>query len=79
MAMSALTAVRLGEALEDRLARTARRMNRPRSGLIREALERYLDDLEDYARAVEAWEVHVASGEETLSLEAVKASLGLEA
>jgi predicted DNA-binding protein len=67
----------LDPKLERHLAEIAERVGEAPGELARKALLAYLEDLEDYAIAVEAWKDFDAS--QTVSLEEVKRELGLEA
>lgn len=61
---------------EARLAAIAASTGDAPDELARRALLAYLEDLEDYAIAVEAWKDHDPA--KTLSLEEVKRELGME-
>ena len=47
--------------------------------LARKALLAYLEDLEDYAAAVEAWREHEADPSKAISMEQMLSELGLDA
>ncbi len=51
-----MTAVRLDEATEKRLAKLAKDTGRTKSYYLRKALEEYLEDMEDYYKAAKAME-----------------------
>lgn len=68
--------VQLDPQLERQLADIAARVGEAPSELARKALLAYLEDLEDYAIAVEAWKDHDPA--KTISLEAMKRDLGME-
>jgi RHH-type transcriptional regulator, rel operon repressor / antitoxin RelB len=48
-----MLSIRLPQKLEERLEMIAKKEERPKSYIIRKALERYLEDLEDYSDALE--------------------------
>lgn len=73
-----MLAVRLDEKLQKRLETLSKRTGRSRSSYMREALERYLDDLEDYALAVAAYEQHLETGGATYTSEEVRRRLDLD-
>ncbi len=56
----------------------AERTERSKAFSIREAASRPVEDMEEYSMAVEAYEDFLASGEEAIPLDVLKASLGLE-
>jgi predicted DNA-binding protein len=68
--------VQLDPQLERQLADIAARVGEAPSELARKALLAYLEDLEDYAVAVEAWKEYDPA--KTVSLEVVKRDLGME-
>jgi RHH-type rel operon transcriptional repressor/antitoxin RelB len=71
-------AIRLPEDLEKRLADMARRTGRTKTFYAREAIETYLENLEDYYLGIEALH-RVRDGEEAVySLDEVKQHLGLD-
>ena len=51
-----MTAVRLDEATEKRLAKLAKNTGRTKSYYLRKALEEHLEDMEDYYMAAKAME-----------------------
>ena len=73
-----MLAVRLPKEIEERLARLARETGRTKSYYVREALLRYLDDLEDAYLAEAAYERFITSKEEAIPVEEVERNLGLE-
>jgi RHH-type rel operon transcriptional repressor/antitoxin RelB len=76
--MSRQTAIRLPDETYERLQTLASRTGRPTAYYIREALDEYLDDLEDIYLAEQVLE-RIRSGEEQVcSLEEVRKRLGLE-
>lgn len=68
--------VQLDPNLERALESIAARTGDAPGDLARAALVKYLEDLEDYAIAVEAWRDHDPA--KTIPLEQVKRELGLE-
>lgn len=68
--------VALTPDLERQLGEIAARVGQAPDELARKALLAYLEDLEDYATAVEAWRDHDPA--ETTSSEAMLRELGLE-
>lgn len=66
------TAVRLPEALEQRLDALAAKTHRSKSYYLRCALEQFLEDREDYLMAASAWEEHKKSGKKGISLEEIE-------
>jgi len=73
-----MLAVRLPKEIDDRLSRLARETGRTKSYYVREALLRYLDDLEDAYLVEAAYERFLASKEEAIPIEEVERNLGLE-
>jgi RHH-type rel operon transcriptional repressor/antitoxin RelB len=73
-----MLSVRVPQGLEDRLDRLVNTSNRSRSYFVKKALERYLEDEEDYAEAVAAYEEHIRSGGKTYTLEEMTERYGLE-
>ena len=73
-----MLAVRLPKEIDDRLTRLAKETGRTKSYYVREALLRYLDDLEDAYLAEAAYERFLASKEEAIPIEEVERNLGLE-
>ncbi len=75
--MMKLMAVRVPEETHIRLKNLARATNRSSAYYLREALEKYLEDLEDVYLAETAYEEFVKSGEKAIPLEDVEKRLGL--
>ena len=73
-----MLSVRLPKNLENRLGNLAKATKRPKSFYIREALERYMEDIEDAYLAESAYESFLKSGEKAIPIEEVERSLGLE-
>jgi RHH-type transcriptional regulator, rel operon repressor / antitoxin RelB len=71
-----MLAVRLDAELEKRLERLAARTGRTKTFYAREAIEAHLDDLEDFYLAEER--LRDFRSEDAISLEQLKAELGLE-
>lgn len=72
------TAVRLTDTQEKRLSRLVAKTHRTKSFYIKTALDKFLDEHEDYLLAVDALEKHTASGGKTLSLEEITRKYNLE-
>jgi RHH-type transcriptional regulator, rel operon repressor / antitoxin RelB len=70
-----MLAVRIPENLEIALEKASAEDERPKSYFVRKALERYLEDREDYKRAIK---VLKESDGEYVSFEEVVKSCGLE-
>jgi RHH-type rel operon transcriptional repressor/antitoxin RelB len=73
-----MLSVRLPEELENRLNNLAKATRRPKSYYVREALERSIEDLEDAYLAESAYEEFLKSGEQSVPLEELEQSLGLD-
>ena len=71
-----MLAIKIDAATEKRLSEAARRLGEAPDALAERALRAYLEDVEDYARAVEAWQ-ELDRGE-TTSLAEMKRELGLD-
>lgn len=69
---------RLPQDTIKRLDNLGAQTRRPASDYVREALEKYLDDLEDYYLAAEELEAIRAGKSKIYELEEVKADLGLD-
>lgn len=72
------TSIRLAPETEKRLDELAARTGRSKAYYLREAIEEYLDDMEDYYLAVEVAERVRSGKEKTYSLEQVRQELGLD-
>ncbi|MDE0408787.1 MAG: DUF6290 family protein [Alphaproteobacteria bacterium] len=72
------TAVRLPDATYDRLRALADSSGRTPTFYILEAVERYLEDIEDLHAAEKAAAEHRNSGSRTFSLDELDSYLGLE-
>lgn len=69
-----MLAIRLPEALEERLAALAERTGRTKTFYAREAIERHLDDLEDrYLAEAELAKVHAGRSKPVPLAEVMKA------
>lgn len=68
-----MLAIRLPEAIEQRLAALASETGRTKTALAREAILEYIDDLEDYYLA----EARARRNRKTIPLEDVERALGL--
>lgn len=73
-----MLAIRLDEALENRLDALARKTGRTKTWYARKAIETYLDDLEDAAEATAAYEEYLLDGAASSPLSDVRKHLGLE-
>ena len=67
-------AIRLPDALEQELTEVAKKMQRSKSFIVREAIEHYLDDIQDYYRGIEV----LKNPGRIYSLEEVRKELGLD-
>jgi RHH-type transcriptional regulator, rel operon repressor / antitoxin RelB len=63
-----MTSIRLPAEVENRLSKLAEKTGRSKSYYIREALNKYLDDIEDVYLASQALEEFKRSGHKTISL-----------
>ncbi len=70
--------VRLPENLQNRLDTLAHKTHRSKSFYVREALSKYLEDLEDYYIADIACKEHIDSGEKTKTLEELAKELEID-
>ena len=70
--------VRLPTNTESRLEEIAARTKRTKSSIVRQVIEEALEELEDYATAVEALEEHRLSGRRPLTLKEVTDALDSE-
>lgn len=73
-----MLSVRLSKETEDRLSALSARTHRPKSHYVKEAIEKYLEDEEDYALLISSYEKHLREGGKAYSLEEVKAELGFD-
>jgi len=69
--------VRLPKDLEDRLNKLASATNRPKSCYVREALQKYLEDLEDAYLTEAEYEEFIKSGEKAIPVKKLEDKLGL--
>ena len=69
--------VRLPAETETRLERLTKRTGRTKSYCVREAIEHYIDDLEEMSWAQEVVARWEASDKKTISAEELEAELGL--
>ena len=67
-------AIRLPDALEHELSETAKKMKRSKSFLVREAIENYLEDINDYHAGMES----LKNPGRIYSSEEVRKELGLD-
>ncbi|MCZ6725902.1 MAG: DUF6290 family protein [Acidobacteria bacterium] len=70
--------VRLPTNTENRLRAIAESTKRTKSSIVRQVIEEALEELEDYATAVEALEEHRRSGRRALTLKEVNDALETE-
>jgi predicted DNA-binding protein len=68
--------IALSPELERQLAKVAARVGQAPDEIARKALLAYMEELEDYAVAVEAWKAHDPT--KTLTTEQVRRELGLD-
>ena len=73
-----MLAIRLPQSIEKRLARLAKRTGRTKTFYAREAILRYLEDLEDVYRAERTLERIRAGKERTMPLDEVMKRYGME-
>ncbi len=73
-----MLAVRLPESLENRLNALSIKTQRSKSFYVKKALERLLEEEEDYADALVSFEEYLRSGKKGYSLEEMKQRYGLE-
>ena len=76
--MSDVLSLRLPTETKERLDALSARTRRPVAVYVREALDTYLEDLEDYYLAVEELEAIRSGQSRTYSLDEVKAGLGMD-
>lgn len=67
-----MLAVRLPQNLEERLNNLSAKTNRSKSFYVKKALEALLEEEEDYADALSAYEQYLRSGKKGFSLEEIK-------
>lgn len=72
-----MLSVRLPEDLETRLNKLVKATKRPKSFYVREALERFIEDIEDAYLAENAYENFLRSGEKAIPVEEVEKALSL--
>ncbi len=73
-----MLAIRLPDSIEKRLARLAKRTGRTKTFYAREAILRYIEDLEDIYDAERAWERIQSGKDKTIPLEDVMKRYGME-
>ena len=71
-----MLAVRLDAELEQRLSWAAKQAGRSKSAFARDAIQTYIEDIEDLAAAEEALRQH--DPDKTISLEQLRRELGLD-
>lgn len=72
-----MLSVRLPKKTEERLAALSARTHRSKSYYIKKALDQFLEDEEDYAALVDAYEEHLRTKGKSYSLEQMKTELDL--
>jgi RHH-type rel operon transcriptional repressor/antitoxin RelB len=73
-----MLAVRLPKELENRLLALSIKTHRSKSFYVKKALERLLEDEEDYADALVSYEEYLRSGKKGFSLEEMNKRHGIE-
>jgi predicted DNA-binding protein len=73
-----MTTIQLPEEIDERFTALADSTKRSKNECILEALEQFLEDLEDARAADAAYEEFLASGKKTTSLEEVIKKYGLD-
>lgn len=73
-----MLAVRLPESLENRLNALCLKTHRSKSFYVKKALERLLEEEEDYADALVSFEEYLRSGKKGYSLEEMKKRYDIE-
>ncbi|MDR0579796.1 MAG: DUF6290 family protein [Campylobacteraceae bacterium] len=69
--------IRLSKETEDRLSNLSREANVSQAKIIKDAVDNYLEDLEDYYKALKALE-RIKKGEKTYPASEIFKELGLE-
>jgi RHH-type rel operon transcriptional repressor/antitoxin RelB len=75
---SVVTGLRLPEQIEQRLNHLAHETRRSKSFYIREAIQEYLEEHEDYLLAAASYEDYLKSGKKGISLEELKKKYRLD-
>ena len=73
-----MMSIRLSKNLETRLSALSERTQRSKSFFVKKALEKFLEDEEEYQVAIEAYEVYLRSGKKSSSFEDIMKKHGLE-
>lgn len=73
-----MLAIRLPDSIEKRLTKLAKRTGRTKTFYAREAILRYIEDLEDIYDAERAWERILSGKDKTIPLEDVMKRYGME-
>ncbi len=73
-----MLALRLSEELETRLNTVAEATGRSKSKIVRDALEQYLEEREDYLLAAARYEEHLHDPTKAVSFEEVLRELNLD-
>ncbi|NBT85998.1 MAG: ribbon-helix-helix protein, CopG family [Alphaproteobacteria bacterium] len=72
-----MLSIRLSKDLEGRLSALSERTHRSKSFFVKKALEKFLEDEEEYQIAMEAYEAYLRSGKKSSSFEDVMKKNGL--
>ncbi len=73
-----MTSIRLSKNLEERLNLLSAKTQRSKSFYIKKALEKFLEDEEEYQVALEAYDAYLRSGKKSTSFEEVMKKNGLD-
>ncbi len=73
-----MMSIRLSKNMETRLSALSERTQRSKSFFVKKALEKFLEEEEEYQVAIEAYEVYLRSGKKSSSFEDVMKKHGLE-
>lgn len=73
-----MLSVRISKETENRLLALSAKTHRPKSYYVKEALDKYLEDEEDYLTLVSSYEKHLRKGGKTYSLQEIKAEFDLD-
>lgn len=73
-----MLAVRLSKEIEDRLNKLCLKTRHTKSYYVKKALEKVLEEEEDFADAVSSYEQYIRSGKEALSLDEMKSKYGID-
>ncbi|MBY0281583.1 MAG: TraY domain-containing protein [Alphaproteobacteria bacterium] len=73
-----MLSIRLSKDLENRLSALSDRTHRSKSFFVKKALEKFLEDEEEYQIALKAYEDYLRSGKKSTSFEEVMKKNGLD-